>query len=305
MRNWSRTFGGLLATLGMAKKQKRGAPNRPQNAQGTSTTGKPGGTPGGTSFADSFGNEPAESESTPVVLARAPERISSPFKNALGSFKKQLDEQAKQQKLDTLKPPPPPAAVQPVSRKKRGLDEDESTALNMAMQGVKPLDSKRPGRVGATTQRVQSRSTMVAPFGRSAEDEARARLDELVARDVSFRIESDRDYVRAARTDAPPRVVRELSRRTRASEQLDLHGLHQREARDAVVAFIRGSHKRGLNVICVVHGKGQHSEDGVGVLRDVVINALTDSGASQLVYAFCTAPEPLGGSGALLVELKH
>jgi len=145
----------------------------------------------------------------------------------------------------------------------------------------------------------------VVPFGRSAEDEARARLDELVAYDVTFRIELEGDFVRGSRIDAPPRLVRELARRTRASETLDLHGMSQREAREAVVSFVRKSHKLGLSILCIVHGKGQHSEGGVGVLRDAVVRTLTDSGAAPLVLAFATASDACGGTGALLVELKH
>jgi len=57
--------------------------------------------------------------------------------------------------------------------------------------------------------------------------------------------------------------------------------------------------------VCVVHGKGLRSEGGVGVLRDAAVDALVDSGAATLVLAFVTAPESCGGSGALLVELKH
>jgi DNA-nicking Smr family endonuclease len=111
--------------------------------------------------------------------------------------------------------------------------------------------------------------------------------------------------VRAARSDAPARVVRELARRTRASETLDLHGQHQREAAESIVRFIRHAHKQGITFVCIVHGKGQHSESGLSVLRDVAIRALTDSAAAPLVFAFVTAPEACGGSGALLVELKH
>jgi DNA-nicking Smr family endonuclease len=151
---------------------------------------------------------------------------------------------------------------------------------------------------------VASRTAKVVPFGRSAEDEARARLDALVAQDVSFRIEREGEWVRAVRVGAQPRVARELGRRTRASETLDLHGLNQREARDALIAFVRQSHKRGLTVLCVIHGKGQHSDDGVGVLRDVVLDALTGTLAT-LVFAFASASEALGGTGALLIELKH
>jgi DNA-nicking Smr family endonuclease len=265
----------------MAKKQKR------------SGGGKAGGT------------EPQEGS----VLPRAPERLSSPFKDVLGPMKKQLEDaanKAEQARREAQRnPPPPPPPPRPISRKTQRQLDDDGVALSLAMQGVKPLAGDRPGRVAATTPKVPTRTARVAPFGRSAEDEARARLDALVAQDVSFRIERDHDWIRAARTDAPPRVTRELARRTRASETLDLHGMNQRESRDAVIAFVRQSHKRGLSVLCVVHGKGQHSEDGQGVLRDVVVRALTDSPVTTLVLAFVSAPDALGGSGALLVELKH
>jgi DNA-nicking Smr family endonuclease len=192
-----------------------------------------------------------------------------------------------------------------MSRKKRELAEDEAMALSMAMQGVKPLPDAKVARVTARTPKIESRTASVATFGRSAEDEARARLDDLVARDVSFRIENEQDFVRAIRTDAPPRILRELARRTRASETLDLHGLSQREARDTVTSWVRQMHKKGLSILCIVHGKGQHSEGGLGVLREVVVRALTETSASMCVLAFVTAPEACGGSGALLVELKH
>lgn len=249
------------------------------------------------------GESGAESEGG--TLPRPPERISSPFKDALGPLKKQLEEAAKKaeeaKKAAKNQPPPPP---RPVTRKaQRQLDED-GVALSLAMQGVKPLSDDRRGRVHATTPKLATRTAKVVPFGRSAEDEARARLDALVAQDVSFRIERDRDWVRGARVGAQPRVTRDLARRNRASETLDLHGMNQREARDAVIAFVRQSHKRGLTVLCVIHGKGQHSDDGLGVLRDVVVDTLANAVAT-LVFAFVTAPEPLGGTGSLLIELKH
>ena len=239
------------------------------------------------------------------ALPKAPERLASPFKGALGDLKKQLQEREKQAKEAAKAPKPPPPAPRPITRKQRGLAEDEAMALSLAMQGVKPLRDDRPGRVVATTPKIASRTAAVAPFGRSAEDAARARLDDLVARDVNFRIEREGEFVRAARSDAPPRVVRELGRRTRANETLDLHGQNQREAAESIVRFIRRTHKLGLSVVCIVHGKGQHSEDGLGVLRDVAVRALTDTAAAPLVLAFVTAPEVCGGTGALLVELKH
>jgi DNA-nicking Smr family endonuclease len=290
----------------MAKKRKGGGPHVGAGSGAQAPRDGFGALFGAHAGAGSGGKpDDAEEEGDKVVLPKAPERISSPFKNALGSLKKQLVERDKQALLDKRKPAAPAPPARPVARKKRASSEDDAQALSMAMQGVKPLAGDRPGRVSARTPRVQSRTAMVVPFGRSAEDEARARLDDLVAFEVNFRIETERDFVRGARTDAQPRVLRELARRTRASDTLDLHGHHQREAHDAVVSFVRQTHKKGLSVLCIVHGKGQHSEGGLGVLRDVVVRALTETGASQLVMAFVTAPEALGGSGAMLVELKH
>jgi DNA-nicking Smr family endonuclease len=251
------------------------------------------------------GAEPAEPEAAETKpLARAPERLSSPFKQALSGLKKEMDERAKVAAQAKSAPKPPPAPVRPIKRGK-SFPEDDATALSLAMHGVKRLDEKGPGRVSANTPKLESRTAAVATFGETAEDQARARLQALVAQDVRFRIQAERDFVSGSRIDADARVVRELRRRTRASETLDLHGMTQRESNDAVVSFVRRCHSKGIDTVCIIHGKGQHSEAGLGVLRDTVIRALTETGAAPLVRAFVTAPEMLGGSGAVLVELKR
>jgi DNA-nicking Smr family endonuclease len=247
-------------------------------------------------------NSGSKPEADEPVLAKAPEKLASPFKGALAGLKKEMEDAAKKA-AEKKAAPPPPRVVQPTKKQKK-LHEDDATALSLAMQGVKPLDDGKAARVG-TTPRVVSRTAKVAPFGKSSEDEARARLDALVAQDVRFRMQLDRDYVEGVRSEAPPRIVRELARRTRASATLDLHGRTSREAETEIVSFVRKSHKLGLDVLCIVHGKGQHSEGGQGVLREVALKALTETGAAPLVLAFVTASDALGGSGALLVELKH
>lgn len=245
------------------------------------------------------GSQATPEEGAQELLPKAPERLASPFKDALAGLKKELEAKAKEA---AQKPAPPPVA-RPIKREKT-LPEDDAMALSLAMQGVKPLSNKGAGRVLATPK-VESRTAKVAPFGMNAEDQARARLEALVAQDVRFRVEAQEDFVSGVRMDAEQRIVRELRRRTRCAETLDLHGMTQREAREAVVGFVRRCHRQGLDVVCVVHGKGQHSEDGVGVLRDAAVRALLETAAAPLVRAFVSAPPALGGSGALLVELKH
>jgi DNA-nicking Smr family endonuclease len=244
-----------------------------------------------------------EADEGAVALPKVPERLASPFRGALSELKQKLvaEEKARAEKKA---PPAPPAPVRKAKRER--FTEDDATALGIAMQGVKPLShGERPSRVAVTAPLVPSRTRELSVFEDSAEARARARLDALVSEDVRFRIERDAGYLSGVRSDAPPRVIRDLARRTRVNETLDLHGMSQREASEAVVRFVRRCHRAGLDVLCIIHGKGAHSEDGVGVLRDVALSALTGPGAAPLVHAFVTAPEVLGGSGALVVELHR
>lgn len=139
---------------------------------------------------------------------------------------------------------------------------------------------------------------------RSADEEARARLGALVAGGVRFEIEREDELVRGRRVGTPPSVDAELGRRGVAPEGiLDLHGKSGAEAERAVVRFVRARQRRGARRLCIVHGKGKHSEGGLGVLRERVIHALTEGGAAPVVLAFSTASQELGGSGALVVQL--
>ena len=56
-------------------------------------------------------------------------------------------------------------------------------------------------------------------------------------------------------------------------------------------------------MVLVVHGRGTRSAGGVGVLKALVVEALSEGGAAPVVTAFATAPGHLGGEGALLVRL--
>ena len=85
---------------------------------------------------------------------------------------------------------------------------------------------------------------------------------------------------------------------------VDLHGLTRREAGQKVRAFVREEHRRGRRTVAIVHGKGTHSEGGVGVLREVVVEVLSRGGAAPLVEAFATAPARFGGEGAILARLR-
>ncbi|MDQ3034536.1 MAG: Smr/MutS family endonuclease, partial [Myxococcota bacterium] len=110
--------------------------------------------------------------------------------------------------------------------------------------------------------------------------------------------------IEGLRRDAKPAVLDSLRRATvGADATLDLHSVRAAIAADRVSRYVREAQRGGHRRVLIVHGKGLHSENGQGVLADVVVTALTEGGAAPLVLAFVTAPVALGGAGALLVEL--
>jgi DNA-nicking Smr family endonuclease len=82
---------------------------------------------------------------------------------------------------------------------------------------------------------------------------------------------------------------------------LDLHGMHRDQARAALSDFLRKSKQAKLRSVCVIHGKGIHSQQ-FAVLPSKVRAWLSQS---ELVQAFCPANTHDGGDGALYVLLRN
>ena len=99
--------------------------------------------------------------------------------------------------------------------------------------------------------------------------------------------------------------ARTLSRLRRGhwviQDELDLHGLNSSEAHALLVQFLAQCARRGLRCIRIVHGKGLRSKNREPVLKRKVGGWLTQRAD---VLAFCQAPRPDGGSGAVVVLLK-
>nr|WP_326538962.1 Smr/MutS family protein [Pseudorhodoferax sp.] len=103
-----------------------------------------------------------------------------------------------------------------------------------------------------------------------------------------------------------PGIGLDVTRRLRKGEwslqrELDLHGMRREDAREALSAFIRASHRQGLRCLRVVHGKGLGSPGRVPVLKSKVQAWLIQK---QEVLAFVQARADEGGAGALVVLLK-
>lgn len=92
---------------------------------------------------------------------------------------------------------------------------------------------------------------------------------------------------------------------------IDLHGLTQPEAHDALRGFVRAAQARGARLLLVVTGKGRSRlspgrlETESGVLRRAVPLWLRADDLRPVVLGFEEAGLPHGGHGALYVRLRR
>lgn len=181
-------------------------------------------------------------------------------------------------------------------------DYAERIAMRNAYAGVRRLGGDDGPKV--VQPPPKSAEEVAAQAQRDAE--ARARLDAFVGQAQRFVVERDGDLVRGRRDDLSPAQASQLFARAAAPEQkLDLHGLRAEDAARQVVTFTRSAQRAGKRVVIIVHGRGQHSAGGVGVLAEVVLETLSRGGAAPVVRAFASAPQRQGGAGALLVFLSE
>jgi DNA-nicking Smr family endonuclease len=113
---------------------------------------------------------------------------------------------------------------------------------------------------------------------------------------------------------APPlapltrRTKKRIARGNHAIDgRLDLHGMTQAEAHDALFGFLRAKQARGAKVVLVITGKGARGSDdggGRGVLKRVVPHWLGLPEFRDFIVGFESAAVGHGGEGALYVSLR-
>jgi DNA-nicking Smr family endonuclease len=87
--------------------------------------------------------------------------------------------------------------------------------------------------------------------------------------------------------------------------RLDLHGMTQRAAHDALLGFLQRTQGRGYKTVLVVTGKGTRTDGRIGVLRQAVPRWLNEPNFRALVHAFDHAAPADGGEGALYILLRR
>jgi DNA-nicking Smr family endonuclease len=101
------------------------------------------------------------------------------------------------------------------------------------------------------------------------------------------------------------RARRRLARGAEAIDgRLDLHGMTQARAHDALLGFLRAACREGAKVVLVITGKGDPYGER-GVLKRQVPMWLRLPEFRELVAGFETAGTGHGGEGALYVRVRR
>jgi DNA-nicking Smr family endonuclease len=184
-------------------------------------------------------------------------------------------------------------------RRPRRLSEAERTLWTEVVRDIAPL---RPSMISADDPAAAVSEAVVPP-------KAPAKAKPQPQR---FPAPPNRDQGAAAPPPLAPLGRRMRQRIARGSHdnggRLDLHGMTQREAHDALLRFLRSAQDRGVTLVLVITGKGKagvESPGERGVLKRQVPQWLRLPAVRDLVVGFEPAHITHGGEGALYVRLRR
>jgi DNA-nicking Smr family endonuclease len=177
------------------------------------------------------------------------------------------------------------------------VDADEGAVFREAMEGVRRLKSK-------TTVPRPNGSRNVRLEGPNSDSEIRLLLDFLSGR-ADFEWSFHPGYQEGGAEFRNRPLLRKLRRGAYSIQaELDLHGMTQVEAHAALESFLVRCSKRNLRCVRVVHGKGNNSRRGEGILKKRVPQWLATRRLGRYVIAYTSAPPTDGGIGATYVLLR-
>jgi DNA-nicking Smr family endonuclease len=176
--------------------------------------------------------------------------------------------------------------------------QDEEALLREAFDGVRPMEGN--GRERITVEPPTVRNIV------SEDAEVLAQLSDLVAGQGTFELTETEEYLEGARVGLDPRLVSRLRRGDFSMQgHIDLHGMTQVDAKQALTEFILESVHNGRRAVLVVHGRGLRSPGGRPVLKHATAQWLSHGIIGGYVLAFATARTYDGGAGAVWVLLRR
>ena len=179
-----------------------------------------------------------------------------------------------------------PATVAP---SRHAAEEEDRRVFEAAMQGVRPLP---PGPRRAVPEWQE-------------EEPAPSPLRSRPPREP-LHVDGEGENLSAAAFGVAHDLVRSLARGEIEPEaESDLHHLTADVAAHQAERFIEQSVEKGRRCVLLIHGRGLHSGPSGPALRSSLVEYLCRQPLAKHVLAFTSAPPRHGGTGALIVLLRH
>ena len=177
---------------------------------------------------------------------------------------------------------------------RRRLDPDEHSLWKHVTRSIAPLAKRRRDDV----EDIEPPAAL-APKARKPQAKVKAKP-------LPPRLPLTRPVARPEPAPLARKAKRRLSRDSGAIHgRLDLHGMTQAQAHDALLGFLRRSQAKGARIVLVITGKGVRGDSERGVLKRQVPMWLRLPEFRDMVIGFETAGIGHGGEGAMYVRLRR
>jgi len=169
--------------------------------------------------------------------------------------------------------------------------EDDDDLFGRAMHGVRRLQSEPRRRLN------KPRPQMHAPVNAKHHLFAGSEVSQPEKTEYPWVLKANgvsRECLRQLTNGRPPVDI-----------EADLHGMTRKEAFAALEHCMQQALARHNRVLCLVHGRGLHSQDGRPVLKDAVYRWLADGPFACHVLAVIPKPGTRGGSCLVMLRRKR
>jgi DNA-nicking Smr family endonuclease len=174
--------------------------------------------------------------------------------------------------------------------------QQEEALFRHAMADVQPMTS-----VKTVEPRPQSRPAIHGP---SEEEAAIRRLQDLVECGRGYHVADTPEYIEGRGIAVSREIVHQLHQGAFSiQDQIDLHGMHVQEAREAVERFLSSAVRQGLRMVLIIHGRGL-SSPREPVLKSNLEQWLNRGAWRKWILAYTSARACDGGAGATYVLLR-
>lgn len=206
---------------------------------------------------------------------------------ALTELRKRLREEA-----------PAPAPAKPAAPAPKPVEEkvDDATLFSRATQGVRRIQAETPPPAAAPKR--PDANTLRRRAAATEEEAATGPISDTAA---LMHAVAPEEALSFARNGFQARALQKLKQGQQPWQAaVDLHGCTVDQAREAVLKLVGDSHREGLAVLKIVHGKGL--QNGQPLIKTCVNGWLRQI---PEVLAFVSALPRDGGTGAVYVQLKR